>query len=81
MLTRIESGKSFLPDPALRGFHAVYRSDVINHCPACGRTHWYVGRLLAECSFCATALPLMDAGTTGTGLFRHHQQHHYAEAA
>ena len=45
-------------NPAQRGYHAVYREAATNHCPGCGRTHWYVGRLLAECGFCATALPL-----------------------
>ena len=45
-------------DPARRGYHAVYRDNEVNHCPGCGRTHWYVGRTLAECGFCATALPL-----------------------
>ena len=60
-----------LPDlPSARGYHAVYRPGEVNHCPGCGRTHWMIGRLLAECAFCATALPLMDAGTTGVGLFR-----------
>lgn len=47
--------------PALRGYHAVYRQQQVNHCPGCGRTHWHIGRLLAECGFCATALPL-DGG-------------------
>lgn len=45
-------------DPARRGYHAVYREREVNHCPGCGRTHWMVGRLSAECAFCATALPL-----------------------
>ena len=45
-------------DPARRGYHAVYRDNEVNHCPGCGRTHWYVGRMLAECGFCSTALPL-----------------------
>jgi hypothetical protein len=48
-------------DPALRGYHAVYRENEVNHCPGCGRTHWYLGRLLAECAFCETALPLQEA--------------------
>ena len=52
-------------DPARRGYHAVYREDAVNHCPGCGRTHWYVGRSLAECGFCATALPLMDSYRQG----------------
>lgn len=45
-------------DPAQRGFHAVYRDGETNRCPGCGRTQWLVGRVLAECAFCATALPL-----------------------
>ena len=48
-------------DPARRGYHAVYRENEINHCPGCGRTHWFVGRTLAECGFCATALPLSES--------------------
>jgi hypothetical protein len=48
-------------DPAKRGYHAVYRENQVNHCPGCGRTHWYVGRTLAECGFCATALPLSES--------------------
>jgi len=57
-------------DPALRGYHVAYRAHEVNHCPGCGRSHWIIGRLLAECAFCATALPLMETGTTGAGLFR-----------
>lgn len=45
-------------NPALRGYHAVYRPDQPNFCPGCGRSHWYVGRAMAECGFCATALPI-----------------------
>ena len=45
-------------DPHARGFHAVYRAYEVNHCPGCGRTHWFIGRLMAECAFCSTALPL-----------------------
>jgi hypothetical protein len=80
MLRSIQSvaSKRFPHDPAVRGFHAVYRPGELNRCPGCGRTHWLVGRLLAECGFCATALPLADTGTTGTGLFRHPR---YDEAA
>ena len=44
-------------NPARRGYHALYRRDQVNHCPGCGRTHWLVGRVSAECGFCATALP------------------------
>lgn len=52
-------------DPAKRGYHAVYRENEVNRCPGCGRTHWYVGRTLAECGFCATALPLMESYRQG----------------
>jgi hypothetical protein len=58
-------------DPAARGFHVVYRPGEINHCPGCGRTHWHVGRLSAECGFCGAALALAETGMTGAGLFRY----------
>ena len=48
-------------DPAGRGYHAVYREQGVNHCPGCGRTHWLIGRVSAECAFCSTALPLAEA--------------------
>jgi hypothetical protein len=48
-------------DPAGRGYHAVYREHEVNHCPGCGRTHWLIGRISAECAFCSTALPLAEA--------------------
>ena len=57
-------------DPVRRGYHVVYRPHERNHCPGCGRSQWIVGRLLAECAFCSTALPLVEAGMTGAGLFR-----------
>ena len=53
-------GKSFPHDPAARGYLVVYRENQVNNCPCCGRTHWYVGRVSAECCFCATALPLSE---------------------
>jgi hypothetical protein len=52
-------------NPATRGYHAVYRPNAVNHCPGCGRSHWLIGRLLAECGFCATALPLSDSAVRG----------------
>ena len=48
---------------ANRGYHVAYREAEVNHCPGCGRTHWYIGRVSAECAFCATALPLAEAST------------------
>jgi hypothetical protein len=41
-----------------RGFALLYHADVVNHCPACGHTHWHIGRMVAQCAFCETALPL-----------------------
>jgi hypothetical protein len=41
-----------------RGFRPLYHDDTVNHCPGCGRTHWLIGRVMAECAFCETALPL-----------------------
>jgi len=68
--TSLPHGVSRIPAENLlqRGYHAVYHRDEINHCPGCGRTHWHVGRLSAECGFCAAALPLADTGMTGIGL-------------
>jgi hypothetical protein len=73
MLTTIEGGRSYPHDPALRGFQILYHSGEINRCPGCGRTHWYVGRLSAECGFCGTALALAETARTGTGVFHRGQ--------
>lgn len=62
-----DQGESFSHDPAMRGYCVVYRENQVNHCPGCGRTHWYVGRFSAECGFCATALPLAEAAMRGAG--------------
>jgi hypothetical protein len=67
-----KNGETFAHDPNVRGYHAVYREHQVNHCPGCGRTHWYVGRMTAECGFCATALPLAEANFVGGGLNRTH---------
>jgi PilZ domain len=52
---------SFAAGLAQRGHHIVYRSNAENHCPGCGRSHWYIGRVSAECGFCGTAVPLAEA--------------------
>lgn len=52
-------------NPNARGYHAVYRENETNHCPGCGRTHWHIGRMSAECAFCSTALPLQATFTRG----------------
>lgn len=64
MLRQFESRRDPF-DPAARGYHAVYRENEVNHCPGCGRTHWYLGRMLAECAFCGTALPLRETYRQG----------------
>jgi hypothetical protein len=61
-------------DPARRGYNAVYRRDQTNHCPGCGRTHWYVGRISAECGFCGTALPFAELEYSASGIRRSWRQ-------
>jgi hypothetical protein len=60
---------SLASNPGLRGYHILYRENEVNHCPGCGRTHWYIGRISAECGFCGTALPLAEAAGSGMGGF------------
>lgn len=43
---------------ALARGYAIYRQRTQNPCPGCGHSHWLVGRIMAECAFCETALPL-----------------------
>ena len=64
MLSPIHTGRGQF-DPNARGYHAVYRESEINHCPGCGRTHWIIGRVSAECAFCSTALPLQESYRQG----------------
>lgn len=52
---------SFAATLAKRGHHVVYRNNSANHCPGCGRSQWYIGRITAECGFCGTAVPLAEA--------------------
>lgn len=70
MLVQLFGEKARPHDPARRGYHIVYRENEANHCPGCGRSHWYVGRLSAECAFCGTALARVEALNMGAGLFR-----------
>jgi hypothetical protein len=60
-----ERVETFSDSLARRGHHIVYRSNTLNHCPGCGRSQWYVGRISAECGFCATAVPLAEARLDG----------------
>ncbi len=73
--------ESFAHNPSARGYCPVYRENQVNRCPGCGRTHWYVGRVSAECGFCATALPLAEGAARGGGLSRRHQPVFFTSAA
>jgi hypothetical protein len=67
-----------------RGYHAVYREHEVNHCPGCGRTHWRIGRVSAECAFCTTALPLAEASMrshNGPVIIQHKNRDAHAWAA
>jgi len=59
---------SFAAGLAQRGHHVVYRANEANHCPGCGRSQWYIGRISAECSFCGTAVPLAEARHDDSGV-------------
>lgn len=63
-----------------RGYQFLYHRGEVNHCPACSRTHWYVGRVSAECGFCETAVPLADA-VTGMGTHSRNRRDVFANAA
>ena len=74
--------EGFAHDPQSRGYGFVYREDAVNRCPGCGRSHWHVGRVSAECAFCATALPLASATARGAGTPRYgHRRTILSEAA
>lgn len=60
-------GGCLIPNAEQRGYHIMYREAETNHCPGCGRTHWYIGRTMAECAFCATALPLESTAHVAGG--------------
>jgi hypothetical protein len=70
--------------PYERGYHAVYREHEVNHCPGCGRIQWLIGRVSAECAFCATALPLAEASMrshNGPVVIQHKNRDAHAWAA
>lgn len=60
-IVSLEERRAAFHNVAVRGYQPVFRDDQVNHCPGCGRSQWYVGRSLAECAFCATALPIVLA--------------------
>jgi hypothetical protein len=62
------SGWQFTREQA--GYGPAYYLNDSNHCPGCGQSHWLVGRMTAECAYCATALPIRTGRSYGSGLFR-----------
>ena len=52
-------------DPHSWGYRLSFRFDQITHCPGCTHTHWLVGRSLAECALCGTAVPIDGPPRTG----------------
>lgn len=76
-----EGGQQFPHDPAARGYHVAYHENQVNHCPGCSRSHWYVGRVSAECGFCGTVLPLLEATMRGTGTYRNPKPFYFSDAA
>lgn len=47
------------------GFVLTYHRGSANHCPACTKSNWLIGRTTAECAFCGTALPLATSVERG----------------
>jgi len=56
-------------DQDQRGYHVVYRPGERNACPGCGRSHWWIGRVMAECAFCGVTLDLPGGTSRGEGVF------------
>jgi hypothetical protein len=57
-------------NPAYRGYVILYREGMAPHCPGCGGIAWLVGRTLAECARCATAVPMEAPASFGSGAIR-----------
>lgn len=56
--------------PGATGYRISYRMAETNHCPGCGQSQWFVGRMSAECAFCHTALPISGVNSIGAGVAR-----------
>ena len=70
MATTFETKFSAPLDLLSRGFVFTYHSWETNRCPGCGKSHWFVGRMTAECAFCGTAVPLAVSEMLGSGVMR-----------
>ena len=56
-------------DPRTRGYSLLYHEGESMHCPGCGRRNWIVGRSMAECAFCSTAVPMAEEVREGLPTF------------
>jgi len=54
----VSPDQTFKLDLSARGYLVLFHPDETNHCPGCGHSQWYIGRVSAECGICGTALPL-----------------------
>ncbi len=43
-----------------RGYLILFRPGEDNHCPGCGASNWNVGRSMAECAVCDTAIQMVS---------------------
>ena len=64
-MTMTASGATAQPHAAL----LAYRPGRNTPCPACGERQWLVGRIVAECACCETALPIDGAYRGWSGTF------------
>ncbi|HZV18489.1 MAG TPA: hypothetical protein VFF84_07370 [Sphingobium sp.] len=60
-----------IPAPPPAGHLAIaahyalnYHPGTLNYCPGCAGTHWLIGRVMAQCARCDTALPLAQVAET-----------------
>lgn len=53
-----------VPLPVGQHYALHYHSGIVNHCPACSGTQWFVGRTTAQCARCESALPLAQIAET-----------------
>ena len=42
----------------------TYHANTLNYCPGCAGTQWLIGRTMAQCARCDTALPLAQMAET-----------------
>jgi len=64
-MTHIPDMKIFAQAAGLpTGYVLLYHEGTVNHCPGCEGTHWFIGRVSAQCARCETALPLAQMAET-----------------